>query len=309
MSKQEKSNLFINYNKKDKKIKMAREVIVACSGGRHLGRSIARKIQGRYCKLITERFPDSELKVRLGGDVKGKRVIFVQSFFKTKEGDINDKFVELLFAAYTAKELGARRVDLIAPYLAYLREDYRFKKGEAVSAKILVKLFKVFSKVYVVEPHLHRYRSFKELSFPNAVRIDLGGEFAKFIKARIGDCSLVGPDEESEQWVKPVAKKLKIDYQILSKKRFSSRSVKVRGKKTKSDRVVIIDDIISTGNTLIEASKLIRAKKIYFIAAHGLFAETALERLKKVGRVIVSNTIPSKMSRIDCVKAIVKKLK
>jgi len=288
---------------------MAKEVIVACSGGKHLGRSIARKIKGRYCELVVERFPDSELKVRLGCDVKGKRVIFVQSFYKTLEGDINDKFVELLFAVYTAKELGARRVDLIAPYLAYLREDHRFEKGEAVSAKILVKLFKVFNKVYVVEPHLHRYKNFKELNFPNAVRVDLGEEFVEFIKKKIGNCTLVGPDEESRQWVEPVAKKLKTDYFILKKKRFSSRNVKVKGKKIKNEKIVIIDDIISTGNTLIEASKLVRGKKVYFIAAHGLFAENALEKLKRVGKVIASNTIPSKVSKIDCVRAIVRKIK
>ena len=96
---------------------------------------------------------------------------------------------------------------------------------------------------------------------------------------------------------------------ILKKKRFSSRNVKVKGKKTKADKVVIIDDIISTGNTLVEASKLVRGKKIYFIAAHGLFVEHALEKLKRIGKVIVSNTIPSKVSKIDCVKAIVRKIK
>lgn len=288
---------------------MVKEVIVGCSGGKHLGRSIARKIKAGYCELAVERFPDSELKVRLGCEVKGKRVIFVQSFYKTKEGDVNDKFTELLFAAYTARELGARRVDLVAPYLAYLREDHRFEKGEAVSAKILVKLFKIFNKVYVVEPHLHRHKSFKELNFPNAVRIDLSKEVARFIKKKIGDCILVGPDEESKQWVEPVSKKLKIDYQILKKKRFSSRDVKVKGKRIKNDKVVIIDDIISTGNTLVEASKLVRGKKIYFIASHGLFAEHALEKLGQIGKVIVSNTIPSKVSKIDCVNAIVRKVK
>jgi len=138
-------------------------------------------------------------------DVKGKVVYFVQSFYPQKN-DINDKVMEVLFAVHTAKELGAKQMFLIAPYLAYLREDKRFEKGESINAKILAKLFKIFDKVYVVEPHLHRFKKFS-VFFPNAVRVNLSEEVSEYIKKNIKEpYVLAGPDGESLQWVEPVAK-------------------------------------------------------------------------------------------------------
>ena len=282
-------------------------MFVACSGGKHLAQKLARKAGGCSCVLESEIFPDSELRIRLPREVKTWDVYFVQSFYPD-EKDVNDKFVEILFAAETAKELGAKTIYLIAPYLAYLREDIRFRKGEAVSAKILAKLCKIFRKVYVVEPHLHRFRSFKEF-FPNAQKISITEEVSLYIKKHIGKCLLVGPDDESEQWVKPIAEKLNLEYVILEKHRLSPRKVKTKGNTVSSDKVVVIDDIISTGDTLIQASKLIKTKKLYFIGMHGLFSENALSKLTKLGKVIVSNSIPSKVSEIDCSSALAREIK
>ena len=292
---------------KIKQSKVCKNMFIACSGGKHLASSLARKTGGCSCNLDIEVFPDSELRVRLPKEVKNWDVYFVQSFYEDQI-DVNDKLVEILFAAETAKELGAKNIYLIAPYIAYLREDFRFRKGEAISAKIISKLCKIFKKVYVVEPHLHRFKTFKEF-FPNAKRISLSEEIYRYIKKNIGKCLLVGPDEESEQWVRPVAKKLKSEYVILEKHRFSPRKVKTEGRSISAEKVVMIDDIISTGNTLLEASKLIKSKKLYFIAAHGIFAEGALKKLNKHSNVIVSNTIPTKVSYLDCTSAIAKEIK
>lgn len=284
-------------------------LIIGCSGAKHLVKAIAKKSKTKYCNLEIERFPDTELKIRITKEVKSKNVYFVQSFYKSKNTDVNDKLIEVLFAAHTARELGAKKVFLISPYLIYLREDERFEKGEAISAKILANFCKVFDKVYVLEPHLHRFKSFREF-FPNAVKISLSDEIANYIKKKIkGNYLLVGPDIESKQWVKAVADRLNKKYNILRKQRFSSRKVKVKGEKISSDNVIIIDDIISTGYTLIEATKLIKARQIYFIGMHGLFSENAVKKLNKKGKIIVSNSIPSKASKIDCSDALAKIIK
>ena len=289
--------------------KKSDNLIIGCSGAKHLVKAIAKKSKTNYCNLETERFPDTELKIRIPKDVKGKNIYFVQSFYKSKNTDVNDKLIEVLFAAHTARELGAKKVFLISPYLVYLREDKRFEKGEAVSAKIVANFCKVFDKVYVLEPHLHRFKSFKEF-FPNAVKVSLSNEIADYIKKKIkGNYMLVGPDIESKQWVKPIVNKLNKKYYILKKQRFSSRKVKVKGKKVSSEKVIIIDDIISTGHTLIEATRLIKSKQIYFIGVHGLFSENAVKKLNKKGKIIVSNSIPSKASKIDCSDALAKIIK
>lgn len=285
---------------------MKKRLVVACSGTKHLAKTVARKARAAYGKILVDRFPDTEIRVRLP-EVKSKEVYFVQSFYPQKK-DINDKVVEILFAAETAKELKAKKIFLIAPYLAYLREDKRFEKGEAINAKILAKLFKIFNKVYVVEPHLHRFKKFSDF-FPNATRINLTGEVSDYIKKNIKEpYILVGPDEESQQWVEPIAKKLNSRYIILKKKRFDSKKVKISGKNIKVERTIIIDDIISTGNTMLEAAKKFSGE-IYFIGMHGLFSENALGKLRKKGKVIVSNSIPSVVSKIDCSDALAKVIK
>ena len=96
---------------------------------------------------------------------------------------------------------------------------------------------------------------------------------------------------------------------ILEKTRISSRKVKIKKKKIDAKIAIILDDIISTGKTMIETAKLVKAKKVYFIGIHGLFSEDALKKLHKIGKVIVSNTIPSKSSKIDCSNAIVREIK
>lgn len=281
-------------------------MVISCSGAKHLAKRVARKARVAYGEILVDRFPDTEIKIRLP-EVKGKEVYFVQSFYP-QENDINDKIMEVLFAAYTAKELKAKKIFLIAPYLAYLREDKRFEKGEAINAKILAKLFKIFNKVYVVEPHLHRFKKFSAF-FPNASRINLTGEVSDYIKKNIKKpYVLVGPDEESQQWVEPIAKKLNSRYVILKKKRLSPRKVKISGKSIKAERIVIIDDIISTGHTMLESAKKFLGET-YFIGIHGLFSEGVLKKLNKIGKVVVSNSIPTTVSKIDCVDSIVKIVK
>ena len=287
--------------------KADKNLFVACSGGRHLTKKLALRTGGNYCGLETEIFPDTELRVRLTENVKNRNVYFVQSFYAGKH-DVNGKFIELLFAAKTAKELGAKNVFLIAPYLAYMREDTRFRKGEAVSARLVADMLKIFKRVFVAEPHLHRFKSFSEF-FPNARRVCLANEVAGYVKRNVGECLLIGPDGESEQWVKPVAEKLNLEYEILKKERFTPRKVRTKGKKSAGEKVVIIDDIISTGGSLIEASRFVKAKELYFIGMHGLFTEGAFKKLSKKGKTIVSNTIPTKKPGIDCTRAIAETIK
>src|SRR3989338_4972094 len=125
-------------------------IIIGCSHGRHLGNKIAKKLKAAYSGLEAKKFPDGEIKIRFLADVKGKDVALVQSFYCDSDWHINDSIVEAIFAAETAKELGAKRVILVAPYFPYLRQDERFKVGEGVSLKIISGLVdKYFDKIFV----------------------------------------------------------------------------------------------------------------------------------------------------------------
>ena len=281
-----------------------KKIVVAGSGAVDVGRKIARKAQVDFSKLDIGEMPDGELRVRFKRDIKGDEVFLVQSFYP----DANDKIVETLLAGYTARKY-TPKITLIALFFPYLREDKEFEKGEAVSARIMGQLFKVFDKVYICEPHLHRYKSLREF-FPNATRIWLVDDIAEFIRKKIKNPLIVGPDEESEQWARKVADKLGASHAVLKKKRFSPHSVKILSKlgKVKEENIVIVDDIISTGGTILEAIKSlnVKGKKISVIAFHGLFCGDSLSKLNKKAGVFTTNTIKSPASKIDISGSIAK---
>jgi ribose-phosphate pyrophosphokinase len=117
-------------------------IIVGCSRSKDLAKKISEKLKVEYSELIVKKFPDKELYIRINAEVKNKDVVFIQSLYHP-----NEAILEAIFAAETAKDLGAKSVVLVAPYLAYMRQDKRFNPGEAISSKILGKLFNIFNLI------------------------------------------------------------------------------------------------------------------------------------------------------------------
>lgn len=292
---------------------MKREVI-ECSGGKHIGKKVSKHLKVSYSKLKVKKFPDKELYVKLPPEkkLKGKKVILVQSFHGE---NLNEKIVETLFAFYTAKDLGAGKVELFSPYFPYFRQDRRFNPGEVVSIKVISKLFKDFDKIYFIDPHLHRIKNLDEI-FKNGKKLTSVNIIADYLKKKkIKDEVFVGPDVESEQWAKQVADKLGEESTILKKERYGDRKVKIKfsgGVEVKNKTVIILDDIISTGHTMLETIKSIKKykpKEIYCVAIHGIFADKKqLDKLKKNAKVISTNTIPTKAANID-ISSLAKKIK
>ncbi|MBI2135417.1 ribose-phosphate diphosphokinase [Candidatus Woesearchaeota archaeon] len=287
-------------------------IIIGCSRGKHIAGKIAKKLNKPYSELNAKRFPDGEIYVRFMKNVKGKDVVLVQSFY----GYINDCVVEAIFAAETARELGAKSVTLVAPYFAYLRQDSRFNPGECISIKVIGKLFsRYFDKIIVIDPHLHRQTKLKDLFSTKIDKLTTNPYIADYIKKNIKNPLIVGPDWESYKWAQRVAEKIGYPFVILNKKRLSGRKVKITINKKidiGNKNIVFVDDIISTGHTILEAAKKLKrlgAEKFCCIAVHGLFVEHALEKLRKAKiNVITTNTIPNKVSKIDVSGLVAEKL-
>ena len=278
-------------------------LIVGCSHGTHLARNVAGKLKRNYSKLEVKKFPDGEVKVRFLADVKGKKIVLVQSFY----GNVNDCIIEALFAAQAARDLGAKKVFLAAPYFPYLRQDKRFKPGECVSLRAIAELMdNYFDKVFIIDPHLHREARLSHIFSINSENMTSNPLIADYIQKNIKNPLIVGPDWESYKWAQKVAEHIGCDYVILQKVRYSGRKVKVTLNKKidiSNKSVVFVDDMISTGNTILEAAKNIRrlgAKKFICVAVHGIFVENALTKLKKANiEIVTTNTIPNKVSKID----------
>ena len=165
---------------------------------------------------------------------------------------------------------------------------------------------KYFDAVYLMDPHLHRKNKLENIFKIKPKKLTANGLIAAHIKKRIKNPVIIGPDEESYKWAKNVAEMINAESMILNKKRYSSYHVEIKLNKKislKNKNAVIVDDIISTGNTILEAAKMLRklgAKNIYCICVHGIFVNDSLNKLKKTGiNVISTNTIPNKAARID----------
>src|SRR5262245_58083038 len=153
---------------------------------------------GRAPVLIERhRFPDGEMKLRLPAQLP-ERVALLRSLAWP-----NEKLVELLLAAQTARALGVRHLTLVAPYLGYMRQDVAFVAGEAVSQKIVGEfLARLFDCVITVDPHLHRIDRLQQaVPLDAAVSVSAAATVGTFLREHCAGALIVGPDEESEQWV------------------------------------------------------------------------------------------------------------
>ncbi len=230
------------------------------------------------------RFPDGELKLRIPAELPPRVVLF------RSLADPNEKLVELLIIAGAARKHGAKQLVLVAPYLAYMRQDIEFNPGEAVSQRIVGSfLANLFDGVVTVDPHLHRVATLEE-ACPVAHPVVLTGAdtLADLIVARRQRPLLLGPDAESAQWVQVAAARHGLDYGVCTKVRSGDRDVAVALPEVDvaGRAVVLLDDVASTGHTLAAAARLAKAAGAASVDAavtHALLSEDAMRMLRNSG--------------------------
>lgn len=234
-------------------------------------------------RLITiHHFPDQESLVKLPPTLP-EHVVFCLSLDRP-----NAKLVELGLAAAAARENGACRLSLVAPYLCYMRQDKAFHPGEAVSQRVIGSwLSGWFDDVITVDAHLHRTHDLREV-FPGirAVNLSASPLMAKFLLRR-NDCPvLLGPDIESRQWVATIAEEAGLDYGIATKRRLNDTHVTIElpDISFRDRTVVLIDDMVTSGHTLSIAAQLLAEQGVAGIeclVTHALLADDAEELLAR----------------------------
>lgn len=282
-------------------------LIASFPGMHEIGKKVSRALNGKHTGIFVKDFPDSEYHLALRKNPRGKRVVVINSITR----DPDEKIVETILAGGVARDYGAKKVILIATYFPYMRQDKHFKKYDSFSSKYILKVFGNYDKIIAIDPHLHRIKKMRELNI-RAESITASSLIADYIKKRFGtNFEIVGPDIESSQWGMKIAKVLGTKVVILRKKRFSAEKVKIKEKKL-GKNVIIVDDVISTGKTVLETLKMAYkqgAKKMVVIGIHGVLAEGADKKIRKYAELITTNTIPGKYAKIDVSPAIVKALK
>jgi len=260
------------------------------------------KLKGNY-KIIDchfERFPDGEGYVRFDEKVKSiKEILVVQSLYYPQDEHI----MQLFFMIDALKDLNIK-INLLIPYMAYARQDKRFKDWESVSGISLAKMIDrldIESK-YTVD--IHDMKVTKAMKGENLSAMPLIADYLSNLN--LIEPVIISPDKGSVERAKIVAEQMEAEFDHLEKTRLSGDTVEIRPKEinTKGRDVAIVDDIISTGGTMAKACEVLKREgtlKVLSGATHLLMISNAEERLKKAGidKIFGSDSIPSKFSDIS----------
>lgn len=289
--------------------------IVAGSSLPGMALDIAQLLGAKAHFPKVERFPDGETHVV--APKVGETVVYVQTMHPYP----NEMLVEAEITVDLLREMGAKRVVAVMPYLAYTRQDTKHEEGESVSVKTMLRMLECagVSDILSVDIHLHRL-GLKDLSAMTSIRMhevsavdSLAREAGKFLSKPI----VIGPDAESERWAKHAADLLGSHYDVLEKRRISPTEIEIKPKSldAKGRDVLIIDDIVSTGGTIkqvIESLRALGANKIMAAFTHGVLSdEDAAAGLFRAGAtyLVSTNTINNEFSRVDVSPVIAQKLK
>ena len=282
-------------------------VVISVPGHEALAMSLAAQLGARQVEVESRRFPDGERYVRIAGDIGGASVVVAATL-----RDPDPQLATLLFLADAARDLGAARVGLAAPYLAYLRQDRRFRDGEAITSRTFARVISgTFDWLVTMDPHLHRYASLGEIySIPSAVA-HAAADLSRWIRDNVDDPIVIGPDSESEQWAREVAREANAPVAVLAKTRHGDRDVEIDVVGTEVGRrtPVLVDDIISSAKTMAVAARELQrrgARPPVCIGVHAVFAAGAEELLRQAGvaGVFTTNAIPHPTNRIDVIPAL-----
>lgn len=279
-------------------------LLMAFEDEQDLARRLADELALPLALIRQHRFPDGEMRLVLPKPVPEAAVLL-----RGLQHQPNDRLVELLIAAPAARAWGARRLLLVAPYLAYMRQDMEFTPGEAVSQRHIAALLSTqFERLITVDPHLHRIASLDEvMPAGQGVSLSAAALLGRWIADKVPGAVLVGPDEESGQWVAEAARAGGLDFGVGRKVREGDRQVQLAfpDVAVAGRPVVLLDDMASTGRTLLGAARqaLERgATQVDVAVTHALFNGDALPALQAAGvrQVWSSNAVPH-VSNAVCV--------
>ena len=287
---------------------MDRPLFFAAPGNDEIARRLSDATGGEIGLARMRRFPDGESYVRIDTRPAGRDVAVVCTLDRP-----DGKVVPALFLAEAARELGAERVGLVAPYLPYLRQDRRFRDGEGLTSRYFARLLSgAFDWLVAVDPHLHRYASLAEIYSIPTTAVHVAPAIGAWVAANVREPLIVGPDVESEQWAAAVGTAAGAPVVLLEKTRYSDMEVEVTVPEAAAHRgrtPVLVDDIISTAQTMIATIRHLTdvgLRGAVCAAVHGVFAGEAYDGLLSAGaeRVITCNTIPHPSNAVDVVPLI-----
>jgi len=279
--------------------------VVGGSASKGLAKQISKGLGCEYYDAETTRFPDGECYTRLSNaDLDGEDVILVQNTYP------DESIIEMLLLQDTIRSMGAKTITLVIPYFGYGRQDRVFKRGEANSASVMIRLLSLnCDKVITVD--IHKEDILDEFKCP-AVDIKAAPAFAKhFLDRKCGIDLVLAPDVGASARAKAVGDLMGVPHDHLEKVRISGTEVRISPATIdcKGKSILIVDDMISTGGTIVAAKAALKdagAKRVIVACCHGVFVNNALSRLVEDGGIVLTcNTLYNPLSKISVSELIV----
>ena len=281
--------------------------VVTGPGSFDLANKIAKSLQAELAVASLRIFSDGESSIRLGK--VQKNCIIVQSTHPPTDRHI----MQLLMMAKKCMDDGAQDVCAVIPYLAYARQDRAFLEGEVVSIALVAKLFETIGIKHIITVDIHSQLAMSYFqSIQNVSSVRMLADYATNMKLR--DPIAVSPDAGGSNRAKEFAQHLNIDFISLKKSRH-----RLTGEVTIDESLdvdiskrdaILIDDIISSGGSVIKAAEILRklgVGRVYAMCAHALLIQDAAEKIKSAGvnDIISTNSVPGEYSKVDLSSEIV----
>ncbi len=288
---------------------LANFTVISGKASEDLARKIATKLEAKYIKSELRIFPDGESKITLKNKPRG-RIIVVHSIYPP----VDSNLIRALALVSQAKRYSSQ-VYVVVPYLGYARQDREFLPGEAITMSLVAKMFKAAGATRIFVVDIHSMMALKHFQIP-AKNVTAIQELVKYFKKlNLKDPVVVSPDMGGAQRARNFASLLGVEFIALEKHR-DRKSGEVRIKsgnhhEIRGRDIILVDDIISTGNSIVKAAQFLkkqRCGRIYASCTHALLIGDAEERIKKAGvaRIISTNTIPGKTGIVDVSPVIAK---
>lgn len=295
---------------------MSKEIcVLAGPASKDLANSISNILSAEMIDIELKVFPDGESKIRIDGNPGGKFAVVVQSTYPP----VNSKLLEALFIMNKTSKMGGE-VCAVIPYLAYARQDKEFLEGEAVSMESIANMFdnSGAKSLVTVDIHSDKALSYFKIAAYNVSAIPLLAEYINTNK--IAEPIVVSPDEGGKSRAEEFAKLIACDCIALPKQRDrSTGEVTIETEssgigKAKDRNVILVDDMISTGGSLVKATEALKDAgciDVFAVCTHALLLNDAFDKLRDAGikQIIATNTVPSQVSKVDVASVICEQIR
>lgn len=285
-------------------------LIIGGSASQKLAAKVAKELDDYLCPIETRKFPDGERYIRFKEEVE-KEVVVVQSTGYPQD----ENLMELFFILKNLKSLGVEEIKTVIPYFGYGRQELRFKSGEAISAQITAELIEYSGATEVLSINLHENKVTDFFNIP-VKELSAMPLIAEHVNGVLDDPVLIAPDKGALCHAQEISDILECPCDHMEKTRLSPDTVETRVKSLDVDgrQAVIIDDIISTGGTIVNASNILKehgAQSVTVTCVHPVLVEDALLKIFATGvnDVLATDTLSSEVSAISVAPLIADALK